>query len=369
MKKKLKNVLFIFIMICTVVLAGCKNKELASSQTAEKKVEKFPETIERNLAENININAKCVYPDKCKYGNAMKAKLGKNFFWDKKDEIAKLCFGNREIEERYENDYGDVQEINFLTDDAQTVLQISSNNYLTYTTQKALDIQNVISTDSRYDGYNGDRYQNISDLSFMTQDEAWSNIQGFLGKLGIECSESYKCYVMEHNVMEEEQKKIISREEELGEKIPDKEKQWSADDDCYYFMTYISWEGVPVLPFIQGEGTDEDNVTVIYNRDGIIGLNIDGYFSLEYEEDIKIQSPENVVEKIKSFLEKIISQDFYEVKKITLCQKVTGIDFDKRKAEIVPVWECRIAIKTPDEENMSYIQKIYFNAETLEIVQ
>jgi hypothetical protein len=227
----------------------------------------------------------------------------------------------------------------------------------------------VISTDTRFDDYNGYKYQEKTDLPFMTQSEAWTNIQEFLKLLGVEISDTYTCYVMDHTVMSQEETEVMKQAELMDEKIPSGKEKWTEEDDCYYFMTRTSWEGYPVLPVIMGEGMDEDNITVIYNKDGIVSLSIIGYYPLEVQEEIQIQSPYAVIEKLEKLLENIISDDFYEVQKLTLCQKVTGIDYQKHKGEIEPAWECRILVKSSETDDDGYIQKFYFNAETLEGIQ
>ena len=41
---------------------------------------------------------------------------------------------------------------------------------------------------------------------------------------------------------------------------------------------------------------------------------------------------------------------------------------DKHSAEIEPVWECRVLVKNSDLPDSSYLQKIYFHAETLKVM-
>lgn len=101
-----------------------------------------------------------------------------------------------------------------------------------------------------------------------------------LDKLGVDVSDDVICYVMEHSIMCEEEKKRLP---ELRRKTQnsDCKTQWTEDDDCYYFMTYTTWQDYPVLPPVMGEGFDENNVSVIYDKNGIQSLSINGYYPLE----------------------------------------------------------------------------------------
>ena len=168
--------------------------------------------------------------------------------------------------------------------------------------------------------------------------------------------------------MSEEEKKAIARAEEEDTKIPTAKTQWTEDDDCYYFMTYTTWQDYPVLPPVMGEGFDENNVSVIYDKNGIQSLSINGYYPLELKNEVEVVSPEMVLKALEKYLGNIISDDIYEVQRISLCQKVVHVNPDKHSAEIEPVWECRVLVKNSDSPDSSYLQKIYFHAETLKVM-
>ena len=152
------------------------------------------------------------------------------------------------------------------------------------------------------------------------------------------------------------------------QKIPTAKTQWTEDDDCYYFMTYTTWQDYPVLPPVMGEGFDENNVSVIYDKNGIQSLSINGYYPLELKNEVEVVSPEMVLKALEKYFGNIISDDIYEVQRISLCQKVVHVNPDKHSAEIEPVWECRVLVKNSDLPDSSYLQKIYFHAETLKVM-
>ena len=267
----------------------------------------------------------------------------------------------------YIDDYGTVQYKIYEIAENNATLVISDDT-LNYATDQASYINNVLFSDSRFDDYNGNKYQDKTDLPFMPQKEAWKNVSEVLDKLGVDVSDDVICYVMEHSIMCKEEKKAIARAEEEDTKIPTAKTQWTEDDDCYYFMTYTTWQDYPVLPPVMGEGFDENNVSVIYDKNGIQSLSINGYYPLELKNEVEVVSPEMVLKALEKYFGNIISDDIYEVQRISLCQKVVQVNPDKHSAEIEPVWECRVLVKNSDLPDSSYLQKIYFHAETLKVM-
>ena len=77
----------------------------------------------------------------------------------------------------------------------------------------------------------------------------------------------------------------------------------------------------------------------------------------------------NIVLRYKrQYIENIISEDSYEIQKMTLCQKVKYVDVEKNKGEIIPAWECQVLVIPEEMPENQYLRKIYFNAETLEAI-
>lgn len=360
------------LCLCTALLfSGCGTEQHTGSKSISENQNSspFPEEIHRNLTDKISVNARCIYPPECKGGTAQTALLGDSLLWDRKEEIRDLLFQGKETEEELTNDYDSLSEAVYLTDNGSTFLSISSDNYLHYVTKSAVYIENVIYPDEQFDDYNGDKYLKETDLPFMSQDMAWSKVQEFLASLGAEVSNPV-CYVMNHTVMETEEDRLAEEMQDSDGKEPTKkDTSWTEDDDCYYFAARTSWKGYSVLPMMSGEGISDENVTIIYNKDGIQELTIGECYTLKEGKEITIQNPESVIEKAREFLENLISEDSYEIQQLSLCQKVTGFDSQKHKARILPVWECKLLVKNAELEGDSYYQKLYFDAQTLKNVE
>lgn len=357
MKLKIKAVLLAFpVALC----GGCGSEQPRKEVT-------FTDGMQKDLTEKMKVDAQFVYPQSCKNGIGLQAELGDKLFWDRQDEIAELLFQNRTVVNEYTDDYGSEKYKTYEAGEDGAMLLISSNNYLTYSTDQAVYINNVLSFDTRFDDYNGDKFQKRTDLDFMPQKEAWEKVSMILDELGVETSETVTCFVMDHGTMEEEEEAAIARAISEDTKIPMEKAQWTEEDDCYYFKTRAAWKGYTVLPVMMGEGYDEDNISVVYDKNGIVLLYINGYYPLKDNREIILKTPEEAVKRLEEYLKNIISDDFYEVRKIALCQKVMRMNSGSHTAEIVPVWECSVQVKSGDPSDRGYIQKIYFRADTLEV--
>lgn len=330
----------------------------------------FPGEIQEEMSDKIHVNANCEYPEGGETGFGIKAVLGTEQFWDRQEQIVNLLIKSKESVTEEMVDYGKQKEKRYFSAGQTERLSISTYGYLDYKNIEQYSyLSNVLYSDIRFDDYNGDVYLSNPDHAFMTKTEAWEKVLDILHRLGVEVSDNYTCYVMDYVNMEKEEAIAIARAQEYGEKVPKAKPEWTEEDNCYYFKTSVSWNDYPLLPSYVGEGIDEQNVTAIYSKDGLVALLINGYYFLESQNEFTLKSPYEVLGKVQGFLENIISDNDYYVQQISLCQKVLDIDVERQKADIVPVWECKVLVKSGDPNDDGYIQKLYYNAETLEQVR
>ena len=170
-----------------------------------------------------------------------------------------------------------------------------------------------------------------------------------------------------YKTMQQEEEKMYQLLQEEDAKTFEKKEQWSADDDSYYFKTSIAWNGYPVIPYMSGEGNDEQNVSVVYDKSGIISMMIIGHYPMQEKEEVNIESPVKVAELLAEPLNNILSDTTYEIQKLTLCQVVIGKNHETGMSEIVPCWKCSVQVKN-DQEDPGYTTYYYYNAETLESI-
>jgi hypothetical protein len=98
------------LMVILSLCCGCGDSETEKSDIEKNETVNFPDEIQKDVSKQITVNAKCIYPENCKTGTGLKAKLGEGLFWDKQDEIVDLVFENKTIEQEYSNDYGGSQD-------------------------------------------------------------------------------------------------------------------------------------------------------------------------------------------------------------------------------------------------------------------
>lgn len=74
-----------------------------------------------------------------------------------------------------------------------------------------------------------------------------------------------------------------------------------------------------------------------------------------------------VLKALEKYFGNIISMIFMKYRGY-LFVRSCACNPDKHSAEIEPVWECRVLVKNSDLPDSSYLQKIYFHAETLKVM-
>lgn len=192
--------------------------------------------------------------------------------------------------------------------------------------------------------------------------------------LGItQVSDEYQCYVMDHQTMEAQEKVIADQvEKDLGKKTELK-SDWSAEDDCYYFQSRQEWNGCPVLPAFQGEGTDFYNITVIVDQTGVIELQLMEYHPLQEDGgETDVVSPKKIIGALKKYRDNLLSEDTWTVERIELGFKVSGEEDGRNRGSLIPVWNCSVKVSsaesTSDTATDSYMQYISFYADSGKVV-
>ena len=307
----------IWILVGCCLLSGCRSgnanlneKNVSDTEVTEESAESrketeqdFPQRIQEDVSENVHIDAECVYPENFQEGKGLKAVQSGSTLWEQWEQIVdKFAKGNPVLDVE-ETSYDDFQSESYTLTET-TGISITSENVLNYFSDQATYILNTIMEDDRFDTYNGNEFQTTTDLAFISQEEAWNQIKSFLQEIGVEVIDAYTCYVMDYKTMQQEEEKIYQLLQEEDTKTFEKKEQWSADDDSYYFKTSIAWNGYPVIPYMSGEGNDEQNVSVVYDKSGIISMMIIGHYPMQEKEKIDIESPVKVTELLEEPLEK-----------------------------------------------------------------
>ena len=66
-------------------------------------------------------------------------------------------------------------------------------------------VSNAFRLQQGYSDYNADKYELDKDFEFASRQEAFENISQVLATMGIDIEEQYKCYVLEHSMLQSEE--------------------------------------------------------------------------------------------------------------------------------------------------------------------
>ena len=99
----------------------------------------------------------------------------------------------------------------------------------------------------------------------------------------------------------QEQEKVI--DVNGNEDASQKKGSWTEEDDCYYCLLSQTWNGIKVVSGQnRGEGTDEENIKVVYGKNGIRSLEIIGYCSLKEKEETAVRCRKQRLRRRRSIL-------------------------------------------------------------------
>ena len=359
-----KNRCIIYICFLLVCLAGCKEKYTVEEQKKEHKKKEFAQNMEQTISNKIDIKANFVYPIKSKGGKAEETKVNLFSVWNQRENIIGEIFKTEEIKKEYtENEEEEILYCN--NKEGTAYLTMTNRNTLLYLTDWSNAILNTIDLDEQSSTYNGNKYKNPVDFSFMSKEQAWKLVKITLDRWGIsQISEDYQCYYMDYSIMEEEETRLIEEVYKLLGKELSPKDTWLEKDNSYYFRIKQEWSEYNIVSEYTGEGWDTYGIEVLVNESGVAYIRVDFYYDLESKEEIEVKAPQEVIPRLKSYLENIISDDTYILEKVSLAQKIQNVDLKRKKAECIVVWDCQI-LTTYAEGDETYRQHIYLDAKTL----
>ena len=201
-------------------------------------------------------------------------------------------------------------------------------------------IENCLFEDERFDSYNLDKYSLDKELSFGSRDEIFKWIKKtFKDAVGIDVSDNYKAYALDHKTLYQEQNAHLDLIEEGGSATD----QWSEEDDAYYFVLCQDVDGVPIYQeeygdIFEGIGVDYTRLTVLYNKNGWLDFRAErGYCIEKTEEEQKIISLEQALESLNRKFELNVDQgEEWNINHISL--QLVPVHINGNNYEIKPVW-------------------------------
>ena len=177
--------------------------------------------------------------------------------------------------------------------------------------------------------------------------------------MGIGIEEQYKCYVLEHSMLQSEEyaMDISGNVDQASYK-----GSWTQDDDAYYFVINQKYSDTPAYHVFYDSfplAADENApVQVLYNKDGIQFLQLEKVFTFtEQENNYDLKPFEEIAQVIETKYGMLLDGSTYTVNQAMLYYMENKIS--EEKYEVVPVW----IFNTVDSETGKTLQDIV-NAQT-----
>ena len=368
MKNKKIKMMFTAIMataLC-ISLAGCSDDTKTSQTNTSSKAETSESVSEESAPSEIGIEIPERYDKEAENvsfktdinvsENVRENGLRKLSATVQKPDPAKVfdcLMGDTEIRAKNEEDN------NYWYEGVNNEILTINNTSIGFSTNFYVYVSNAFRLQQGYSDYNADKYELDKDLEFASRQEAFENIRQALETMGIDIEEQYKCYVLEHSMLQSEEyaMDINGNIDQTGYK-----DSWTQDDDSYYFAINQKYDDTPAYHvFYDNFPLDADEnapIQVLYNKDGIQFLQLEKVFAFtEQESNYDLKPFEEIAEVIATKYGMLLDGSTYSVNQATLYYMENKMNDEQY--EVIPVW----IFNTEDNETGKTLQDIV-NAET-----
>lgn len=368
MKNKKIKMMFTAIMataLC-ISLAGCSDDTKTSQTNTSSKAETSESVSEESAPSEIGIEIPERYDKEAENvsfktdinvsENVRENGLRKLSATVQKPDPAKVfdcLMGDTEIRAKNEEDN------NYWYEGVNNEILTINNTSIGFSTNFYVYVSNAFRLQQGYSDYNADKYELDKDLEFASRQEAFENIRQALETMGIDIEEQYKCYVLEHSILQSEEyaMDINGNIDQTGYK-----DSWTQDDDSYYFVINQKYDDTPAYHVFYDNfplAADENApIQVLYNKDGIQFLQLEKVFAFtEQESNYDLKPFEEIAEVIETKYGMLLDGSTYSVNQATLYYMENKMNDEQY--EVIPVW----IFNTEDNETGKTLQDIV-NAET-----
>ena len=368
MKNKKIKMMFTAIMataLC-ISLAGCSDDTKTSQTNTSSKAETSESVSEESAPSEIGIEIPERYDKEAENvsfktdinvsENVRENGLRKLSATVQKPDPAKVfdcLMGDTEIRAKNEEDN------NYWYEGVNNEVLTINNTSIGFSTNFYVYVSNAFRLQQGYSDYNADKYELDKDLEFASRQEAFENIRQALETMGIDIEEQYKCYVLEHSMLQSEEyaMDINGNIDQTGYK-----DSWTQDDDSYYFAINQKYDDTPAYHVFYDNfplAADENApIQVLYNKDGIQFLQLEKVFAFtEQESNYDLKPFEEIAEVIETKYGMLLDGSTYSVNQATLYYMENKMNDEQY--EVIPVW----IFNTEDKETGKTLQDIV-NAET-----
>lgn len=365
---KNKKMMFTAIIATTlcISLAGCSNDSKTPQTGTSSKAETSENVSEESAPSEIGIEIPERYDKEAENvsfktdinvsENVRENGLQKLSATVQKPDPAKVfdcLMGDTEIREKNEEDN------NYWYEGVNNEILTINHTSIGFSTNFYVYVSNAFRLQQGYSDYNADKYELDKDLEFASRQEAFENIRQALETMGIDIEEQYKCYVLEHSMLQSEEYAM-----DINGNVDQTvyKDSWTQDDDSYYFVINQKYDDTPAYHVFYDNfplAADENApVQVLYNKDGIQFLQLEKVFAFtEQESNYDLKPFEEIAEVIETKYGMLLGGSTYSVNQATLYYMENKVNDEQY--EVIPVW----IFNTEDKETGKTLQDIV-NAET-----
>ncbi|MGN0263101.1 MAG: hypothetical protein ACI4DX_01710 [Oliverpabstia sp.] len=364
-----KNMMFMVAMTATLCLSlsGCGNgSETASQADTSSKVEinesvsgeyassgmniKIPERYEKE-ADNVSFKADVIVSSEVRENGLQK--ISASVQRPDPAKVLECLMGDAEIDEKNE------EEDNYWYVGANGESLTINNTSIGFATKFYVYVSNAFRLQQGYSDYNADKYELDKDFGFASRQQAFEDVRQSLQIMGIDVKNEYKCYVLEHSILQSEEY-VMDMNGNVDQS--NYKGSWTQDDDSYYFVINQKYGDTPAyhvfydnFPLIADENAP---IQVLYNKNGIQFLQLEKVFSFSEQEGIYDLKPfEEIVEVIENQYGMLLDGSTYSVNQATLYYMEN--ETSDGQYAVSPVWIFNIV----DNEDGKALQDVV-NAQT-----
>ena len=353
MKMKNRVLAFLIMALLSMFLAGgCSDKEDKVAEETISRID-FPSELHKTYGEYVKADARILVPDAIKGEKIHKVKaalidMDVELIKNKTEEYTQNQFEQFQILEQkdyqgitvYDHEYVDKEDGGF------SITYSENQNSILYFPKDMTFVLSAFRLANDPD-YNGDLFLNGEEFSFASRQDAFLNIKKYLEEIGVKIGEDYRCYYLDYETMEQEEKKYDA-DAGLGKKV------WSESDNAYYFAINQEVESIPVyVPLfgIYNEDIDYNApIQIMYKASGIGFIQTGNlYETEETEEYVNVIDIGEIFNSINEKYSMLISEEVVTVTQMKLCW-IPNHDSD----ELILAWSIRGALSSGTEVQMFY---------------
>ena len=222
---------------------------------------------------------------------------------------------------------------------------------LTYTTPYFYNVLNAFRVE-KTEAFNADNYSQENNFDYVSSGDAFQYILDIINRCGYELEETnYEYYALDAETMQ--QQEIAANK--LGDNSSSEPREWSKEDDCYYFFAEQMYEGLPIYygnQMFPDDGVTNRPVQAVYSSRGLERLYVNNVYRItEAGEAVSLLGFDELAEKIANKYGDLLTSSSYYVNRAKLYHMPVATSAEDY--ELRPVWLFEIHEKGIDSETGS----------------